>query len=181
MVVFDVFFYFVFILICFYLLSGCRLVANCLICFLKDYEISAPLQRSLFWGSSVTQECAVYEPSPRVTHAPSQAAPQVIQRGTWKTGSTSSTSSKPPFTSGFGFPFKTEETQVSAHSLGHFISNLFELHLFNWYFACSLRITSDCLLSICFNSYGQLPALRSYCFYVTLHRSFLIFRAGEGT
>lgn len=121
------------------------MVANCVICFLKDYEISAPLQRSLFWGSGVTQECAVYEPSPRVTHALPQAAPQVIQRGSWKTGSTSSTSSKPPFTSGSGSAFKT------AHSLGCFISNWFELHLFNWWFACSLRITSDCLLSIHFS------------------------------
>eukprot|EP00066_Takifugu_rubripes_P011959 XP_011601225.1 PREDICTED: phosphoinositide 3-kinase adapter protein 1 isoform X3 [Takifugu rubripes] len=68
-----------------------------------DYEISAPLQRSLFWGSNVTQECAIYEPSPRVTHTLPQAAPQVIQRGTWKTGSTSSTSS-------------TESNRLSIHS-----------------------------------------------------------------
>lgn len=135
--------FFFFILIYFYLLSDFRLVTNCLICCLKDYEISAPLQRSLFWGSSVTQECAVYEPSPRLTHAPPQAAPQVIQRGTWKTGSTSSTSSKPPFTFGSGSAFKTKEIQISAYSLGRFIFNWFELHLFGALFgafACSLRI-----------------------------------------
>ncbi|KAK2824012.1 hypothetical protein Q5P01_021187 [Channa striata] len=57
-----------------------------------DYEISAPLQRNLYWGSNVTLECAVYEPAPR---PPAQPPPvsQVIQRGNWKTGSTSSTSS----------------------------------------------------------------------------------------
>ncbi|XP_062257453.1 phosphoinositide 3-kinase adapter protein 1 isoform X2 [Platichthys flesus] len=57
-----------------------------------DYEISAPLQRNLFWGSSAALECAVYEPVPRM-EAPPPPAPNTIQRGSWKTGSTSSTSS----------------------------------------------------------------------------------------
>ncbi|XP_049927822.1 phosphoinositide 3-kinase adapter protein 1 [Epinephelus moara] len=67
-----------------------------------DYEISAPLQRSLGWGSGVTLECAVYEPAPRMV-APPPPATQVIQRGSWKTGSTSSTSS-------------TESNRLSTHS-----------------------------------------------------------------
>lgn len=60
---------------------------------LLDYEISAPLQRNFFWGSTVTLECAVYESTPRVA-APPPPVSQVIQRGSWKTGSTSSTSSE---------------------------------------------------------------------------------------
>lgn len=60
---------------------------------LIDYEISAPLQRNTYWGSSVTLECAVYEPAPR-TVAPPPPVAQAIQRGSWKTGSTSSTSSE---------------------------------------------------------------------------------------
>lgn len=67
-----------------------------------DYEISAPLQRNLYWGSSVTLECAVYEPAPRMVAPPPPAA-QSIQRGSWKTGSTSSTSS-------------TESNRLSTHS-----------------------------------------------------------------
>lgn len=60
---------------------------------LLDYEISAPLQRNFFWGSTVTLECSVYESTPRVAAAPPPVS-QVIQRGSWKTGSTSSTSSE---------------------------------------------------------------------------------------
>ena len=60
---------------------------------LLDYEISAPLQRNLYWGSSVKLESAVYEPVPRMMALPTPVA-QVIQRGSWKTGSTSSTSSE---------------------------------------------------------------------------------------
>ncbi|XP_023281523.1 phosphoinositide 3-kinase adapter protein 1 isoform X1 [Seriola lalandi dorsalis] len=67
-----------------------------------EYEISAPLQRNLYWGSSVTLECAVYESGPRVVAPPPPVA-QVIQRGSWKTGSTSSTSS-------------TESNRLSSHS-----------------------------------------------------------------
>ncbi|XP_028279761.1 phosphoinositide 3-kinase adapter protein 1 isoform X3 [Parambassis ranga] len=67
-----------------------------------DYEISAPLQRNIYWGSSVTLECAVYESAPRMM-APPPPTPQVIQRGSWKTGSTSSTSS-------------TESNRLSTHS-----------------------------------------------------------------
>lgn len=67
-----------------------------------DYEISAPLQRNLYWGSNVTLECAVYEPAPRMVALPPTPA-QVIQRGSWKTGSTSSTSS-------------TESNRLSTHS-----------------------------------------------------------------
>ncbi|XP_076598402.1 phosphoinositide 3-kinase adapter protein 1 [Chaetodon auriga] len=69
-----------------------------------DYEISAPLQRNLYWGSTVTLECSVYEPAPReVAPPPPRPAAQIIQRGSWKTGSTSSTSS-------------TESNRLSTHS-----------------------------------------------------------------
>ncbi|XP_038593702.1 phosphoinositide 3-kinase adapter protein 1 isoform X1 [Micropterus salmoides] len=68
-----------------------------------DYEISAPLQRNLYWGSSVTLECSVYESTPRVVAPPPAPAAHAIQRGTWKTGSTSSTSS-------------TESNRLSTHS-----------------------------------------------------------------
>uniref|UniRef100_UPI0037E83035 phosphoinositide 3-kinase adapter protein 1 n=1 Tax=Semicossyphus pulcher TaxID=241346 RepID=UPI0037E83035 len=68
-----------------------------------DYEISAPLQRNLYWGSSVTLECSVYEPTPRVVAPPPPPATNIIQRGSWKTGSTSSTSS-------------TESNRLSTHS-----------------------------------------------------------------
>lgn len=61
---------------------------------LLDYEISAPLQRNLYWGSSVALECSVYEPTPREVAPPPRPAAQMIQRGSWKTGSTSSTSSE---------------------------------------------------------------------------------------
>ncbi|KAM4729700.1 phosphoinositide 3-kinase adapter protein 1 isoform 2-T2 [Anableps anableps] len=67
-----------------------------------DYEITAPLQRNLYWGSNVTLECDVYEPTPRVSAPPPPAA-QPIKRGSWKTGSTSSTSS-------------TESNRLSTHS-----------------------------------------------------------------
>lgn len=67
-----------------------------------EYEISAPLQRNLYWGAPVTLECSVYEPTPRMV-APPPSAVQVIQRSTWKTGSTSSTSS-------------TESNRLSIHS-----------------------------------------------------------------
>nr|XP_046257711.1 phosphoinositide 3-kinase adapter protein 1 isoform X2 [Scatophagus argus] len=70
-----------------------------------DYEISAPLQRNSFWGASMTLECSVYEPAPRVVGPPPPPPPvvQAIQRGGWKTGSTSSTSS-------------TESNRLSTHS-----------------------------------------------------------------
>ncbi|XP_034754539.1 phosphoinositide 3-kinase adapter protein 1 isoform X1 [Etheostoma cragini] len=67
-----------------------------------DYEISAPLQRNLYWGSNVTLECSVYEPAPSMVAAPPPVT-QSIQRSTWKTGSTSSTSS-------------TESNRLSTHS-----------------------------------------------------------------
>lgn len=56
-----------------------------------EYEISAPLQRGSCCGSSMSFDKAVYESTPRVTAA---TAPAPIQRGSWKTGSTSSTSSE---------------------------------------------------------------------------------------
>ncbi|KAM7409131.1 hypothetical protein PAMA_002708 [Pampus argenteus] len=58
-----------------------------------DYEISAPLQTNSSWGSSMTLECSVYESAPRVVAPPPPVA-QFLQRGNWKTGSTSSTSSE---------------------------------------------------------------------------------------
>ncbi|XP_035027605.1 phosphoinositide 3-kinase adapter protein 1 isoform X1 [Hippoglossus stenolepis] len=68
-----------------------------------DYEISAPMQRNSYWGSSMAIECAVYEPAPRI-EAPPPPVPHTIQRGSWKTGSTSSTSS-------------TESNRLSTHSV----------------------------------------------------------------
>ncbi|XP_041644699.1 phosphoinositide 3-kinase adapter protein 1 [Cheilinus undulatus] len=69
-----------------------------------DYEISAPLQRNIPLGSSVTLECSVYEPAPRIeAPPPPSTAANTIQRGSWKTGSTSSTSS-------------TESNRLSTHS-----------------------------------------------------------------
>lgn len=59
-----------------------------------EYEISAPLQRNLFWGSTMTMECAVYESAPQGMAVPPTLPAPVTQRGTWKTGSTSSTSSE---------------------------------------------------------------------------------------
>ncbi|XP_061545274.1 phosphoinositide 3-kinase adapter protein 1 [Phycodurus eques] len=67
-----------------------------------DYEISAPLQRNSFWGATVTLECPVYDGTPRMV-PPSSSAAQFIQRGSWKTGSTSSTSS-------------SESNRLSTHS-----------------------------------------------------------------
>ncbi|XP_029961830.1 phosphoinositide 3-kinase adapter protein 1 isoform X2 [Salarias fasciatus] len=67
-----------------------------------DYEISAPLPRSMYWSSNVAGESGVYEPAPRMV-APPPAASQAIQRGNWKTGSTSSTSS-------------SESNRLSTHS-----------------------------------------------------------------
>ncbi|XP_017580069.1 phosphoinositide 3-kinase adapter protein 1 [Pygocentrus nattereri] len=58
----------------------------------EDLEITAPMQRSLQWGSHINVECSVYEPTPRsVTLPPPVSRPP--QRGTWQTGSASSTSS----------------------------------------------------------------------------------------
>ncbi|XP_019737553.1 phosphoinositide 3-kinase adapter protein 1 isoform X3 [Hippocampus comes] len=68
-----------------------------------DYQISAPLQRNSFWGATVTMECAVYDGTPRMV-PPSTSAAHLIQRGSWKTGSTSSTSRG------------TESNRLSTHS-----------------------------------------------------------------
>ncbi|XP_015235668.1 PREDICTED: phosphoinositide 3-kinase adapter protein 1 isoform X1 [Cyprinodon variegatus] len=68
----------------------------------REYEITAPLQRNLYWQSNMTIECDVYEPTPRVS-APPPPAVHPIKRSSWKTGSTSSTSS-------------TESNRLSTHS-----------------------------------------------------------------
>ncbi|KAG7462777.1 hypothetical protein MATL_G00188370 [Megalops atlanticus] len=59
-----------------------------------ELEITAPLQHRPSRGE-LSLECAVYEPTPRqVTQPPPSAPPsRTIQRGSWQTGSTSSTSS----------------------------------------------------------------------------------------
>ncbi|KAE8280372.1 Phosphoinositide 3-kinase adapter protein 1 [Larimichthys crocea] len=75
----------------------------------QEYEISAPLQRNLYSGSSMTLECSVYEPTPRMVAPPPPPVGPAIQRGTWKTGSTSSTSS-------------TESNRLSTHSTFSFSS-----------------------------------------------------------
>ncbi|XP_034407974.1 phosphoinositide 3-kinase adapter protein 1 [Cyclopterus lumpus] len=69
-----------------------------------DYEISAPLQRNLYWGPNEALKCSVYDSAPRmVAPPPLPLAPHSIQRGSWQTGSTSSTSS-------------TESNRLSTHS-----------------------------------------------------------------
>nr|XP_020459645.1 phosphoinositide 3-kinase adapter protein 1 isoform X2 [Monopterus albus] len=68
-----------------------------------DYEISAPLQNSLYTSSRITLECAVYDSTSKSVALPPPPVPQSIQRGNWKTGSTSSTSS-------------TESNRLSTHS-----------------------------------------------------------------
>lgn len=65
-----------------------------LFCALSDFEISAPLQKNMYWSQAMALECAVYEPSPRAVAPPPPPVAPIIQRGTWKTGSTSSTSSE---------------------------------------------------------------------------------------
>ncbi|XP_037540648.1 phosphoinositide 3-kinase adapter protein 1 [Nematolebias whitei] len=67
-----------------------------------EYEISAPLQRNLFWGSGGMVECDVYDSAPRMIGTPGPGAPPIL-RGGWKTSSTSSTSS-------------TESNRLSTHS-----------------------------------------------------------------
>nr|XP_015203120.1 PREDICTED: phosphoinositide 3-kinase adapter protein 1 isoform X1 [Lepisosteus oculatus] len=57
-----------------------------------DLEITAPIQQFSNNKSVMNMECAVYEPSPRVMFPPPAPA-QVIHRGNWHTGSTTSTSS----------------------------------------------------------------------------------------
>ncbi|KAI4894275.1 hypothetical protein NFI96_016310 [Prochilodus magdalenae] len=57
-----------------------------------ELEITAPMQRSLQWGSHINVECSVYEPSPRTVNQPTTVS-RPPQRGTWQTGSASSTSS----------------------------------------------------------------------------------------
>ncbi|KAK1791854.1 hypothetical protein P4O66_013840 [Electrophorus voltai] len=59
----------------------------------EELEITAPMQRNLRWGSHINVECSVYEPSPRNTAQPPHFT-RPPQRGTWQTGSTSSTSSE---------------------------------------------------------------------------------------
>ncbi|XP_066535383.1 phosphoinositide 3-kinase adapter protein 1 isoform X2 [Hoplias malabaricus] len=55
-------------------------------------EITAPMQRSLPWGTHINVECSVYEPTPRTVSQPPPVS-RPPQRGTWQTGSASSTSS----------------------------------------------------------------------------------------
>ncbi|XP_036402818.1 phosphoinositide 3-kinase adapter protein 1 [Megalops cyprinoides] len=59
-----------------------------------ELEITAPLQHRPSRGE-LSLECAVYEPTPRQVTQPTLSAPpsRTIQRGSWQTGSTSSTSS----------------------------------------------------------------------------------------
>ncbi|XP_034041070.1 phosphoinositide 3-kinase adapter protein 1 [Thalassophryne amazonica] len=68
----------------------------------SNVEISAPLQRNLYWGSGTPLQCALYESTPQVVAKPPPSVHN-IQRGSWKTGSTSSTSS-------------TESNRLSTHS-----------------------------------------------------------------
>jgi len=54
--------------------------------------ITAPMQTNVQWGSQINMNCSVYDPSP---HSIAQPPPvsRPLQRGSWQTGSTSSTSS----------------------------------------------------------------------------------------
>ncbi|TNN34273.1 Phosphoinositide 3-kinase adapter protein 1 [Liparis tanakae] len=59
------------------------------------YDISAPLERNLYWSPSAAPETSVYEAAPRAV-APPPLPPtpaHSIHRSSWQTGSTSSTSS----------------------------------------------------------------------------------------
>ncbi|XP_052006422.1 phosphoinositide 3-kinase adapter protein 1 isoform X2 [Xyrauchen texanus] len=58
----------------------------------SELMITAPMQTNTQWGPQVNMNCSVYEPAPRlVTQPPPVSRP--LQRGTWPTISTSSTSS----------------------------------------------------------------------------------------
>ncbi|CAM4726972.1 unnamed protein product [Leuciscus chuanchicus] len=57
-----------------------------------ELMITAPMQTNVQWGSQMNVNCSVYEPTP---HSIAQPPPvsRPLQRGSWQTGSTSSTSS----------------------------------------------------------------------------------------
>ncbi|XP_077093261.1 phosphoinositide 3-kinase adapter protein 1 isoform X2 [Siphateles boraxobius] len=57
-----------------------------------ELMITAPMQTNVQWGSQMNVNCSVYEPTP---HSIAQPPPvsRPLQRGSWQTGSSSSTSS----------------------------------------------------------------------------------------
>ncbi|XP_050982487.1 phosphoinositide 3-kinase adapter protein 1 isoform X1 [Labeo rohita] len=58
----------------------------------NELMITAPMQTNVQWGSQMNVNCSVYEPTPRsIAQPPPVSRP--LQRGSWQTGSTSSTSS----------------------------------------------------------------------------------------
>ncbi|KTF85678.1 hypothetical protein cypCar_00019829 [Cyprinus carpio] len=58
----------------------------------NELMITAPMQTNSQWSSQMNMNCSVYEPTPRsVAQPPPVGRP--LQRGSWQTGSTSSTSS----------------------------------------------------------------------------------------
>ncbi|XP_016390226.1 phosphoinositide 3-kinase adapter protein 1-like isoform X1 [Sinocyclocheilus rhinocerous] len=58
----------------------------------NELMITAPMQTNVQWGSQMNVNCSVYEPAPRsIAQPPPVSRP--LQRGSWQTGSTSSTSS----------------------------------------------------------------------------------------
>ncbi|XP_043110840.1 phosphoinositide 3-kinase adapter protein 1 isoform X2 [Puntigrus tetrazona] len=58
----------------------------------NELMITAPMQTNVQWGSQINVNCSVYEPAPRLTAQPPPVS-RPLQRGSWQTGSTSSTSS----------------------------------------------------------------------------------------
>ncbi|XP_016412303.1 phosphoinositide 3-kinase adapter protein 1-like isoform X1 [Sinocyclocheilus rhinocerous] len=58
----------------------------------NELMITAPMQINSQWGSQMNMNCSVYEPTPRsIAQPPPVSRP--LQRGSWQTGSNSSTSS----------------------------------------------------------------------------------------
>ncbi|XP_059373569.1 phosphoinositide 3-kinase adapter protein 1-like isoform X4 [Carassius carassius] len=58
----------------------------------NELMITAPIQTNSQWGSQMNVNCSVYEPTPRLIAQPPPVS-RPLQRGSWQTGSTSSTSS----------------------------------------------------------------------------------------
>uniref|UniRef100_W5N0V2 Phosphoinositide-3-kinase adaptor protein 1 n=1 Tax=Lepisosteus oculatus TaxID=7918 RepID=W5N0V2_LEPOC len=116
-----------------------------------DLEITAPIQQFSNNKSVMNMECAVYEPSPRVMFPPPAPA-QVIHRGNWHTGSTTSTSSNESnrsstrsslsFSSGAEADneFKTVYRLHGSHSTGNYQGNWVpERSINDRYVACPPR------------------------------------------
>ncbi|XP_052469095.1 phosphoinositide 3-kinase adapter protein 1-like isoform X1 [Carassius gibelio] len=58
----------------------------------NELMITAPIQTNSQWGAQMNVNCSVYEPAPRLIAQPPPVS-RPLQRGSWQTGSTSSSSS----------------------------------------------------------------------------------------